>query len=78
MVKSDGSQEGDIGDVDIYNLNKFQRSNQNSCINQRPVVRVGDRVEAGDTRTVPPRLGELAPGRTSSPRLAGYNFGTPS
>ena len=49
VVKSDGSQEGDIGgDVDIYNLNKFQRSNQNSCINQRPVVRVGDRVEAGD------------------------------
>ncbi|MCC2664065.1 MAG: rpoB, partial [Geminicoccaceae bacterium] len=34
--------------VDIYNLRKFQRSNQNTCINQRPVVKVGDRVQAGD------------------------------
>ena len=36
-MKPDGSQEGDIGaDVDIYNLTKFMRSNQNTCINQRP------------------------------------------
>ena len=80
VVKSDGSQEGDIGgDVDIYNLNKFQRSNQNSCINQRPVVRVGDRVEAGDIIADGPStdLGELALGQ--NPVVAfmpwqGYNF----
>src|SRR6188508_2617442 len=34
--------------VDIYRLMKFQRSNQNTCINQRPLVRVGDRIEKGD------------------------------
>jgi DNA-directed RNA polymerase subunit beta len=34
--------------VDIYNLLKFQRSNQNTCITQRPLVKVGDQVEAGD------------------------------
>ncbi len=34
--------------VDIYNLLKFQRSNQNTCINQRPLVKVGDVVEKGD------------------------------
>jgi DNA-directed RNA polymerase subunit beta len=34
--------------VDIYNLLKFQRSNQNTCINQRPLVKVGDQVRAGD------------------------------
>ena len=33
--------------VDIYNLRKFKRSNQNSAINQRPLVRSGDRVDAG-------------------------------
>ena len=34
--------------VDIYNLLKFQRSNQNTCITQRPLVKVGDQVQAGD------------------------------
>ena len=34
--------------VDIYNLQKFKRSNQNTCINQRPLVRVGDKVRTGD------------------------------
>ena len=34
--------------VDIYNLQKFKRSNQNTCINQRPLVRVGDKVKTGD------------------------------
>ncbi len=36
------------GDVDVYNLTKFRRSNQNTCINQKPLVKEGDRVEAGD------------------------------
>ena len=34
--------------VDIYNLSKFQRSNQNTCINQRPLVKVGDKIRKGD------------------------------
>ena len=34
--------------VDIYNLQKFKRSNQNTCINQKPLVRVGDKVKSGD------------------------------
>ncbi len=38
---------GDPG-VDIYNLTKYQRSNQNTCMNQRPLVSVGDQVESGD------------------------------
>ena len=41
--------------MDIYNLRKFQRSNQNTCINQRPLVRVGDRVEEGDIIADGPR-----------------------
>ncbi|GIT72272.1 MAG: hypothetical protein Ct9H300mP28_20860 [Pseudomonadota bacterium] len=34
--------------VDIYHLIKYRRSNQNTCINQRPIVKIGDRIEAGD------------------------------
>jgi DNA-directed RNA polymerase subunit beta len=34
--------------VDIYSLTKFKRSNKNTCINQRPIVNIGDKVEAGD------------------------------
>ncbi|MBO6563080.1 MAG: DNA-directed RNA polymerase subunit beta, partial [Nisaea sp.] len=51
--------------VDIYSLLKFQRSNQNTCINQRPLVKVGDRVERGDIIADGPStdLGELALGR---------------
>ena len=50
--------------VDIYNLRKFQRSNQNTCINQRPLVKVGDVVEAGEIIADGPstELGELALG----------------
>jgi len=42
--ESDPSKSG----VDIYRLQKFQRSNTSTCINQRPLVRVGDRVATGD------------------------------
>lgn len=39
----------DHGDLDTYTLTKFMRSNQSTCINQRPIVRKGERVEAGET-----------------------------
>ena len=80
VVKTDGGEGDEIGgDVDIYNLNKFQRSNQNSCINQRPVVRMGDRVEAGDIIADGPStdLGELALGQNAVVAFMpwqGYNF----
>ena len=65
--------------VDIYNLRKFQRSNQNTCINQRPLVKVGDRVTAGDIIADGPstHLGELALGRNVLVAFMpwhGYNF----
>jgi len=65
--------------VDIYNLLKFQRSNQNTCINQRPLVKVGDRIEAGDIICDGPStdLGELALGRNVLVAFMpwnGYNF----
>jgi DNA-directed RNA polymerase subunit beta len=65
--------------VDIYRLSKFQRSNQNTCINQRPLVRVGDRVRAGDIIADGPStdLGELALGRNALVAFMpwnGYNF----
>ncbi|HJU17998.1 MAG TPA: DNA-directed RNA polymerase subunit beta [Stellaceae bacterium] len=65
--------------VDIYNLLKFQRSNQNTCITQRPLVKVGDRVNAGDIIADGPstQLGELALGRNVLCAFMpwnGYNF----
>jgi DNA-directed RNA polymerase subunit beta len=65
--------------VDIYRLSKFQRSNQNTCINQRPLVRVGDRIKAGDIIADGPstELGELALGRNVLVAFMpwnGYNF----
>ena len=69
----------DVSGVDIYNLLKFQRSNQNTCITQRPLVRVGDRVSAGDIIADGPstQLGELALGRNVLCAFMpwnGYNF----
>ena len=51
--------------VDIYKLNKFQRSNQSTCFNQKPIVSLGDRVKAGDVLADGPSTdcGELALGR---------------
>ena len=65
--------------VDIYNLLKFQRSNQNTCINQKPLVTVGDVIEAGDMIADGPstELGELALGRNVLVAFMpwnGYNF----
>jgi len=65
--------------VDIYNLLKFQRSNQNTCINQRPLVKVGDVVAKGDIVADGPStdLGDLALGRNVLVAFMpwnGYNF----
>ena len=65
--------------VDIYNLLKFQRSNQNTCINQKPLVKVGDIVKQGDIVADGPstQLGELALGRNVLCAFMpwnGYNF----
>ncbi|MBN9346463.1 MAG: DNA-directed RNA polymerase subunit beta, partial [Devosia sp.] len=73
--ETDASKSG----VDIYNLMKFQRSNQSTCINQRPLVVVGDHVEAGDIVADGPstELGDLALGRNVLVAFMpwnGYNF----
>ena len=65
--------------VDIYNLLKFQRSNQNTCINQRPLVKIGEHIEAGDIIADGPStdMGELALGRNVLVAFMpwnGYNF----
>ncbi|MEL6996679.1 MAG: DNA-directed RNA polymerase subunit beta, partial [Pseudomonadota bacterium] len=75
---TDEMKLGDPG-VDIYRLRKFQRSNQNTCINQRPLVKVGDRVTAGDVIADGPStdLGELALGRNTLVAFMpwnGYNY----
>src|SRR5215218_6714870 len=67
------------GGVDIYTLMKFQRSNQNTCINQRPLVKVGTEVEAGDVIADGPstQFGELALGRNVLVAFMpwnGYNY----
>jgi DNA-directed RNA polymerase subunit beta len=69
----------DEAPVDIYNLTKYTRSNQNTCINQRPLVKEGDAIERGDILADGPSidLGELALGQNM--RIAfmpwnGYNF----
>ena len=71
-------ERGDPG-VDIYRLRKFQRSNQNTCINQRPLVNVGDTVEKGEVIADGPStdLGELALGKNVLVAFMpwnGYNF----
>ena len=60
-------RKADASSVDIYRLHKFQRSNQNTCINQRPLVKVGDVVKRGDIIADGPstQLGELALGRNA-------------
>ncbi|HEY7166673.1 MAG TPA: DNA-directed RNA polymerase subunit beta [Candidatus Binatia bacterium] len=79
VVKADKPSSGRDTGVDIYNLIKYQRSNQNTCINQRPIVMVGDQVKAGDVIADGPstEMGELALGRNVLVALmpwGGYNF----
>ncbi|MEK7773460.1 MAG: DNA-directed RNA polymerase subunit beta [Deltaproteobacteria bacterium] len=69
----------DAGGVDIYNLTKFRRSNQNTCLNQKPIVFRGDRVKDGQVIADGPStdLGELALGRNIIVAFmpwGGYNF----
>ncbi|MGB6088573.1 MAG: DNA-directed RNA polymerase subunit beta, partial [Candidatus Binataceae bacterium] len=80
VVRAD-KQSKDLRDagVDIYNLVKYQRSNQNTCINQRPIVVKGERVKAGDVLADGPStdMGELALGRNVLVAFmpwGGYNF----
>jgi len=75
MEETDPTRPG----VDIYRLQKFQRSNQNTCITQKPLVRVGDVVRKGDIIADGPstELGELALGRNVLVAFMpwnGYNF----
>ncbi len=77
-VNDDETREGESG-VDIYNLVKYTRSNQNTCINQRPLVRPGDVIARGDCLADGPStdLGELALGQNMKVAFMpwnGYNF----
>ncbi len=79
VIRATDDTSADAPGVDIYNLLKFQRSNQNTCITQRPLVRVGDQVKTGDIIGDGPstQLGELALGRNVLCAFMpwnGYNF----
>ncbi len=79
VVRVTDQTKADSPGVDIYNLLKFQRSNQSTCINQRPIVKVGDVIKAGDVIGDGPstNLGELALGRNALVAFMpwnGYNF----
>ncbi len=77
-VNPEETADDDIG-LDIYNLTKFTRSNQNTCINQRPIISTNDRIHAGDVLADGPStdLGELALGQNLLVAFMpwnGYNF----
>ena len=79
IVVRASAEDGGTAGVDIYRLRKYMRSNQSTCINQRPLVRVGDRVTTGDIIADGPstELGELALGRNVLCAFMpwnGYNF----
>jgi len=77
-VNDDETKAGESG-VDIYNLTKYTRSNQNTCINQRPLVTPGVKIERGDVMADGPStdMGELALGQNMLVAFTpwnGYNF----
>jgi len=77
-VKDEETKAGEAG-VDIYNLTKYTRSNQNTCINQRPLVKAGNAIEKGDVLADGPStsMGELALGQNLLVAFMpwnGYNF----
>ncbi|GMN14193.1 DNA-directed RNA polymerase subunit beta [Altererythrobacter sp. MTPC7] len=79
VIRAQGDVEPGQSGVDIYTLQKFQRSNQDTCINQRPLVKVGDLIEQGDIIADGPStdLGELALGKNSLVAFMpwnGYNY----
>jgi DNA-directed RNA polymerase subunit beta len=83
VVKADNAISDDLtevaSEVDIYTLTKYTRSNVDTCINQKPIVKVGERVEAGDIIAdgFSTEMGELALGQNVVVAFmpwAGYNF----
>ena len=79
VVKATDQKDLSQSGVDIYNLSKFKRSNQNTCINQKPLVKVGDEIKRGDIIADGPgtKLGELALGKNVTVAFMpwqGYNF----
>ncbi len=79
VIKATSETDFSKSGVDIYNLQKFKRSNQNTCINQKPLVRVGDKVKLGDIIADGPstKIGELALGKNVTVAFMpwqGYNF----
>ncbi len=79
VIKASAEKDYSKSGVDIYNLQKFKRSNQNTCINQKPLVRVGDKVKSGDIIADGPstKIGELALGKNVTVAFMpwqGYNF----
>ena len=80
VVKADrGKKKESVSEVDIYNLMKYQRSNQNTCLNQVPIINVGDRVKKGDIIAdgASTDRGELALGQNVLVAFmpwGGYNF----
>ncbi|EKF16884.1 DNA-directed RNA polymerase subunit beta [Nitratireductor pacificus] len=79
VIRATEDVEASKSGVDIYRLMKFQRSNQNTCINQRPLVRVGDIINKGDIIADGPStdLGDLALGRNVLVAFMpwnGYNY----
>jgi DNA-directed RNA polymerase subunit beta len=76
---NDDETEAGVPGVDIYNLTKYTRSNQNTCINQKPLVKPGDRIAKGDILADGPStdMGELALGQNLLVAFMpwnGYNF----
>ena len=79
VIRATGEVDAGKSGVDIYTLMKFQRSNQSTCINQRPLVKVGDVVKGGDILADGPstEFGELALGRNVLVAFMpwnGYNY----
>ena len=79
VIKATDEKDFTKSGVNIYNLQKFKRSNQNTCINQKPLVRVGDKVKVGDIIADGPstKIGELALGKNVTVAFMpwqGYNF----
>ena len=79
VIRVTDKKDSSLNKIDIYNLLKFQRSNQNTCINQRPLVNIGDKVKKNQVIADGPatELGELALGRNVLVAFMpwnGYNF----
>ena len=79
VIRTDETGDEIGSEVDIYHMVKYRRSNQNTCINQKPIVRVGDRVDVGEVIADGPATdtGELALGQNVVVAFmpwGGYNF----